>query len=133
VAALLAAAGVGLYWQFVRRDPRGSPAAGEGSPGGSDRAVADASLAALLEPVEPTASVALEDVGLTPREREVLAMVADGLTNREIGSALFITESTAGVHVSNILGKLGVDSRTEAARYALQAGIKRSGPAVHLN
>jgi DNA-binding CsgD family transcriptional regulator len=125
VAALLAAAALGLYWQFVRRDPLRPNAGGAPS--------ADASLAALLAPPPTLPSVGLDDVGLTPREREVLAMVADGLTNREIGSALFITESTAGVHVSNILGKLGVDSRTEAARYALQAGIEPSGHAGHLN
>jgi DNA-binding CsgD family transcriptional regulator len=121
LAALLAAAGAGLFWQIKSRDSRPVPAG------------ADPSLAALLVPPAATPSIALEDAGLTPREREVLAMVADGLTNREIGSALFITESTAGVHVSNILGKLGVDSRTEAARYALQAGIKPSGPAGPLN
>jgi DNA-binding NarL/FixJ family response regulator len=57
--------------------------------------------------------------GLTPREREVLAEVAAGRTNREIADALYISESTAGVHVSNILGKLGVATRTEAARVAL--------------
>jgi DNA-binding NarL/FixJ family response regulator len=120
VAALLAAAGAGLLWRFVLRDPRRSPA-------GADGSTTDASLATLLESPAPVASNALADAGLTPREREVLKMVADGLTNREIGSALFITESTAGVHVSNILGKLGVDSRTEAARYAIQAGIERPG------
>lgn len=59
-------------------------------------------------------------VELTPREREVLAMVAEGKTNREIGAELFISESTAGVHVSNILAKLGVGSRTEAAAYAIR-------------
>jgi DNA-binding CsgD family transcriptional regulator/tetratricopeptide (TPR) repeat protein len=61
--------------------------------------------------------------GLTPREREVLALVAAGHTNREIAAALFISESTAGVHVSNILGKLGVSTRTEAARTALDEGL----------
>jgi len=61
--------------------------------------------------------------GLTRREREVLAEVAAGRTNREIAEALFISESTAGVHVSNILGKLGVSTRTEAARVALDQGL----------
>jgi DNA-binding NarL/FixJ family response regulator len=61
--------------------------------------------------------------GLTPRELEVLAEVAAGRTNREIAGSLFISESTAGVHVSNILGKLGVSTRTEAARVALDEGI----------
>lgn len=61
--------------------------------------------------------------GLTPREMEVLNEVAAGHTNREIAQDLFISESTAGVHVSNILGKLGVSTRTEAARVALDQGL----------
>jgi DNA-binding CsgD family transcriptional regulator len=60
---------------------------------------------------------------LTAREREVLAMVAQGLTNREVGAALFISESTAGVHVSNIMAKLGAASRTEAATIAIRSGL----------
>jgi DNA-binding CsgD family transcriptional regulator len=61
--------------------------------------------------------------GLTRREREVLSEVAAGRTNREIAKNLFISESTAGVHVSNILGKLGVATRTEAARVALDQDL----------
>jgi DNA-binding NarL/FixJ family response regulator len=53
----------------------------------------------------------------------VLAAVAAGRTNRQIAETLFISESTAGVHVSNILGKLGVSTRTEAARVALGQGL----------
>jgi DNA-binding CsgD family transcriptional regulator/N-acetylneuraminic acid mutarotase len=68
-------------------------------------------------------------IDLTPREREVLAMVAEGKTNREIGSALYISESTAGVHVSNILAKLGVASRTEAAAIAIKSGLFEGTPA----
>lgn len=60
---------------------------------------------------------------LTPREREVLALIAEGRTNRQIAEILFITENTAGVHVSRILGKLGAASRTEAASIAHRAGI----------
>jgi DNA-binding CsgD family transcriptional regulator/N-acetylneuraminic acid mutarotase len=69
---------------------------------------------------------------LTPREREVLGMVAAGLTNREIGEALFISESTAGVHVSHIMAKLGVGSRTEAAAWAYHAGLVESAPGAML-
>ncbi|MEA2577943.1 MAG: hypothetical protein QOD78_1531, partial [Chloroflexota bacterium] len=60
---------------------------------------------------------------LTTREREVLGLVAAGRTNRQIAEDLFITEKTAGVHVSNILGKLGVERRTEAAAIAHQRGL----------
>jgi DNA-binding NarL/FixJ family response regulator len=55
---------------------------------------------------------------LTPRERQVLAKVAEGATNREIAASLFMAEKTASVHVSRILAKLGVRSRTEAAAVA---------------
>ena len=63
---------------------------------------------------------------LTKREREVLRLIAEGRSNREIGAALFISAKTASVHVSNILGKLGVASRTEAAAVALRDGAARS-------
>jgi len=63
---------------------------------------------------------------LTAREREVLRLIAAGRSNREIGAALFISAKTASVHVSNILGKLGVASRTEAAAVALREGIAHS-------
>jgi DNA-binding CsgD family transcriptional regulator len=64
--------------------------------------------------------------GLTGREREVLALVAEGYTNRRIAETLFISESTAGVHVSNILGKLGVSTRTEAAAVAVRLGLDQT-------
>ena len=64
-----------------------------------------------------------DDHGLTAREREVLALLVEGHTNRRIAETLFISESTAGVHVSNILGKLGVASRTEAATVAARLGL----------
>jgi DNA-binding NarL/FixJ family response regulator len=56
--------------------------------------------------------------GLTEREREVLRLVAAGRGNRDIAAELFISPKTASVHVSNILGKLGVSSRGEAAATA---------------
>jgi DNA-binding CsgD family transcriptional regulator len=56
--------------------------------------------------------------GLTPRERQVLALIAEGATNRQIGAALYMAEKTASVHVSRILAKLGVRSRTQAAAIA---------------
>lgn len=59
---------------------------------------------------------------LTPREREVLDLVADGRSNREIGHALFVTERTAALHVSHVLAKLDVPSRTAAASLALRVG-----------
>jgi DNA-binding CsgD family transcriptional regulator len=60
---------------------------------------------------------------LTPRELEVLRLLASGRTNRQIADELFISESTAGVHVSHILGKLGVAGRVEAAAIAVRLGL----------
>ena len=62
-------------------------------------------------------------LGLTSREAEVLALVAAGRTNREIGTELYVSEKTASVHVSNILRKLGVSSRVEAAAIAQRVGV----------
>jgi DNA-binding NarL/FixJ family response regulator len=71
-----------------------------------------------LTPTRPA-----DPFGLTPREREVLTLVADGRTNPQIAQALFISARTAGIHVSNILAKLGVASRGEAAAVAHRSGL----------
>ena len=76
---------------------------------------------------EPVATDLAAEFGLTAREREVLGLVALGRTNRQIAEELFITENTAGVHVSNILGKLGVPSRGEAAAVAYRLALVDSG------
>jgi ATP/maltotriose-dependent transcriptional regulator MalT len=65
--------------------------------------------------------------GLTERERQVLELVAGGATNREIGEQLHMAEKTASVHVSRILGKLDVRSRTEAAAVAHRHGMAPTG------
>jgi DNA-binding CsgD family transcriptional regulator len=69
------------------------------------------------------AAVAEDAFGLTDREREVLTLVADGRSNGQIAEALFISRKTASVHVSNILAKLGVASRGEAAALAHRRGL----------
>jgi DNA-binding NarL/FixJ family response regulator len=60
---------------------------------------------------------------LTPREMEVLELVAQGLQNKEIASALVISERTVKFHVSSIMGKLGAGNRTEAVSLAAQQGL----------
>jgi DNA-binding NarL/FixJ family response regulator len=60
---------------------------------------------------------------LTPRETEVLRLLARGLSNKEIGATLVIGEKTVKTHVSSILSKLGVPSRTQAALYAVHIGL----------
>lgn len=72
--------------------------------------------AAPSKPAAPSIGGAVEE--LTEREREILLLVARGATNREIGEALFITEGTVKNHMSNILSKLGLRDRTQAALYA---------------
>jgi DNA-binding NarL/FixJ family response regulator len=76
-----------------------------------------------LEPAEEEPADADDPFGLTPRERQVLELVARGRTNREIGQTLFMAEKTASVHVSRILAKLDVKSRTEAAAVAHRLGL----------
>ena len=66
--------------------------------------------------------------GLTARELEVLRLVAVGRTNRQIAAELFITETSAGLHVSNILSKLGVANRSEAAAVAHRLSLLDSEP-----
>ncbi|HEX2883421.1 MAG TPA: AAA family ATPase [Candidatus Limnocylindria bacterium] len=73
-----------------------------------------------------SAQDAADRLGLTKREREVLALLADGRSNRQIGEQLYMAESTAGVHVSNILSKLGVTRRSEAAALAHRLGLFQS-------
>jgi len=73
---------------------------------------------------EPPAVARRTDTfGLSVREQEVLVLVAQGRTNREIGERLFISQKTVGVHVGNILSKLAVSGRVEAAAVAIRLGL----------
>jgi len=103
----------------------------EGSREANDRAVATARqlgaeplLRRLGRKPGPTPAAARAvRVSLTPRESEILALVAQGRTNGEIGRQLFISTKTVSVHVSNILGKLDASGRTEAAAIARRDGL----------
>lgn len=72
---------------------------------------------------EVDSPVGSETFDLTAREREVAALVAQGLTNRQIGAALFITSETARLHVKHILQKLGFTSRVQIAAWAVEHGL----------
>ena len=80
---------------------------------------------ALRRGAEPGSAV-LES--LSQREREVLTLMAEGLTNRQIAERLGIGEKTVKTHVSNVLGKLNVSDRTQAAVYAWKSGLKQRPP-----
>ena len=94
------------------------------------------SAAPLLQEIGKLARLARVDTGrvdevvqdsepsvLTEREQQVLALLADGLTNKEIGDALYMSPKTASVHVTHILEKLGVQSRVQAAAEAVRLGL----------
>lgn len=87
----------------------------------------DATIDLVIEAIETaegdTGRETMEAPVLTPRELAVLELLASGHTNREIAAALFISASTAGVHVSNILRKLGAKRRVDAAGIAHKMGL----------
>lgn len=71
----------------------------------------------------PAAPTEAADVGLTEREREVLRLIGRGASNKEIAQALYLAEGTVKNHVTNVLAKLGVGDRTQAALRALRMGL----------
>jgi two-component system response regulator DegU len=72
---------------------------------------------------EPKQARDRDDVGLTEREMEVLRLVAQGASNREIAAALFISEKTTKNHLTHIFEKIGVSDRTQAALWAVRRGV----------
>ncbi len=100
----------------ARLGVQGTPSGGESGSGGEIPPTTASRLVG-------EASVPADPFGLSPREREVLALIAEGRTNREIGEELFISDKTVGVHVGNILAKLGVSGRVEAATVAVRLGL----------
>jgi DNA-binding CsgD family transcriptional regulator len=65
----------------------------------------------------------LKELGLTPREHEILALIAEGLSNREIGERLFVSENTVKTHSSRVFEKLGVNRRVQAVQKAKELGL----------
>ncbi|MGZ8692203.1 MAG: response regulator [Gaiellaceae bacterium] len=76
---------------------------------------------------EPAGKPARAEEELTQREREVLRLVAEGATNREIASTLFISENTVSFHMKHILSKLHLKNRTHAAAFAIRTGLADDG------
>ena len=98
--------------------PAGRPGERDDDGASSMRAVVSVDAGSEAEP---------DPFGLTPRERQVLALIAEGATNRQIGASLYMAEKTASVHVSRILSKLGVRSRTQAAAVAHRLDLTAAG------
>ena len=65
----------------------------------------------------------LKDLGITPREHEILGLIAQGLSNREIGEKLFVSENTVKTHSSRLFDKLGVSRRVQAVQKAKELGL----------
>src|SRR5262249_45377894 len=83
--------------------------------------------AMLPRPPAPTPRRGARDAfdGLTGREREIAALIAQGRINREIAEALIVGERTVETHISNILGKLGFTSRRQIAAWAVEKGLAK--------
>jgi DNA-binding NarL/FixJ family response regulator len=103
---------IARLFRHARPGPAPAEAGGPGSAGASGTTIPEAA----------------QPFGLTARELEVLQLVAAGRSNREIAAELFISAKTASVHVSNILSKLSVASRGEAAATAYQFGLAGARP-----
>jgi DNA-binding NarL/FixJ family response regulator len=76
---------------------------------------------------KPTRPSARLPDSLTPREAEVLALIGEGLSNREIGERLFLGQATVKTHVNRIFAKIGTQSRARAVRYAISNGLAKPG------
>ncbi|GAA1089148.1 response regulator transcription factor [Tsukamurella spumae] len=90
------------------------------------RLVASATGGASARPA-PSDRAAAPAPDLTPREREVLRLIADGLTNRDIAGRLFVSESTVKTHINNLFAKAHLRDRAHAVRYAFETGVVASG------
>jgi DNA-binding NarL/FixJ family response regulator len=113
-------------WAVVARDAAPAELCAATTAAAQGFAVLPATLAFRLGPARPAESVPRFDEGiepLTPRERAVLELLGQGLTNRQIAGRLGISEHTAKFHVAAVSGKLGAGSRTEAVSRGIRLGL----------
>ena len=102
--------------------PEGMDVAGEAATLGAARAL-DASADAYLVATPETAGAEALVEPLTPRELQVLALVADGLSNKAIAASLGVSDETVKFHLGSVFGKLSASNRTDAVRQALRRGL----------
>ncbi|MER7208054.1 response regulator transcription factor [Streptosporangium sp. NPDC000239] len=122
VAPAIRAGATGFLYKDV--DPAALVQAIRAVSGGQVLLAAEAAEAMLTTPgAVPPRTVPAPTPSLTEREREVLALIASGRSNREIARELTVAEKTVKTHVSNVLMKLGVQDRTQAALYAVRHGL----------
>lgn len=121
VAPAIRAGATGFLYKDV--DPAALVQAIRAVSGGQVLLAAEAAEAMLSAPAAVPGSPAPPMTPLTEREREVLALIASGRSNREIARELTVAEKTVKTHVSNVLMKLGVQDRTQAALYAVRHGL----------
>jgi len=128
-APVLRMMGFDLLTEAAAGDRRFAVACLDFGPGGVDAWIGRHVLAEQAGPLparppRPGARVGRPPLfNLTACEQEVLALLAEGMTNAQLAEALFISEPTANRHISNIFTKLGVHNRTQAARVAVAAGL----------
>jgi len=113
IEAAIRAVHRGQTWLDPTVQARLVSALGSGDPGG--------------EPARPSAK---HPDNLTPREAEVLSLIGEGLSNREIGERLFLGQATVKTHVNRIFAKIGTQSRAQAVRYAISNGLAKPGGGV---
>jgi DNA-binding NarL/FixJ family response regulator len=111
IAALFAAVGIWLGVTLNRK----KPPAGNGEPAAGEPATAAAPFVA--------DEAKLKKLGITPREVEILGLIAAGLSNREIAARLFVSENTVKTHSSRLFEKLGAKRRTQAVQLGKAAGL----------
>ena len=111
VAATFAALGIWLGIRLTRRPPTVILQQVPAEP------------AATPSPVFTLNEQKREDLGITPRELEILSLIAEGLSNREIATRLFVSENTVKTHSSRVFDKLGARRRTQAVQFGKQFGL----------
>ena len=117
VAAVFSAVGIWLGLRITTRG-RVEAASGNSEPGVERGASANAG----VQPFEPD-EMRREDLRITPRELEILNLIAQGMSNREIADRLFVSENTVKTHSSRVFDKLGAKRRTQAVRLGKEFGL----------